>query len=225
MEKKIKYSFFDERFFFLKDLNDHSKIFFLTNKEISLKKISFFLGENFIINDFQNEISINQNLISFWNSEKNFSILNFNFLEKYIPSKNNIENGIIEIKVNDEINIEKFSKKLINFNFEFNEIPEINQFSVKGERIDIGIDFNLTLRIYIAFDKIEEIKLQSIDYDLKIENLIEYKIYNRKIQNTIQFYNLISSKDLIIYDNIDVEDFNMNKNFYSSNDSMVFSFI
>lgn len=225
MEKKIKYNFADERFFFLKDLTFYDNIFYLTNKKICSKKILFFLEKNFTLIDFQNEILENQNLSSFYQNKKKFSILSFNILQKNIPTRSSIENASFTIKINDNLNIDSFSKKLSDFGFEFNEIPNINQFSIKGEKIEIGIDFNLMLRIYVEFDKIEEIKLQSINYDLKIENLNQYTIYKSKIETEMQFFNLIVQKDLIIYDMIDLEDFNLYKKFYFVNNSIVFSFI
>lgn len=134
--------------------------------------------ESVVISDELKHERLNtlKNLI---NNSKKIIVTDIGAFLKPVLSRSEFEKGVVNLKVNEEIDIEKIISKLIKIGYtRVATTYEMGQFSVRGEVLDIYSScIDKPIRINFAFDEIESIKYFDINTQLTIENINEVQIF------------------------------------------------
>jgi transcription-repair coupling factor (superfamily II helicase) len=215
LRSEIKnYNFKDEILYLINKIilnSDEKNFVFLSNRFIQKENINFFISENIntVNAQFSDRFTI-YNLFCHNNLDtnlKNFYIADFNNLEMPIFNTHEIQNRHVHFKKGGEVNLDFVTKKLSEFNYEASSsLFKPYQFVLKGERLDIMIDEQNTLKIYSEYDVIESIKLQKFDSKIQTTELSEFRIYDSKLaieQSESTLFNVLSKDAIIFYENAD----------------------
>ena len=103
-------------------------------------------------------------------------IVNPMFLHYLLPKKQWIESRLFNVYKGQTLDIEDLKAKLINMGFERCDVPNQNQFNVKGDMVDVCLN-DIALRIYFDFDEVASIKTYDKESLLNLNEIDEYSIF------------------------------------------------
>lgn len=103
-------------------------------------------------------------------------IANPMFLLYNLPSVEYIKRRILNIEVGQQLDIDTLKHGLINMGFSRSDVPQSNEFVVKGDMIDICTSTE-GVRVYFDYDTIEDIKIYDKESLSTLTQVKEYSIY------------------------------------------------
>jgi len=124
-------------------------------------------------------------------------IVNPMFLKYKLPKVDWLSEKIFNISKNQHIDMNKIIENLIKIGFERSVLPQVNQFDVKGDMIEVCFK-DIALRIYFDFDEIAAIKTFDIETRINDKEIQEYSIYpNNWFENIENSINKIKDENLL----------------------------
>lgn len=208
-----------EVFEHLKNKFNNNNNFLILENFYEVKKLyDFILGEKsdidiLILPEFEeienhfkskNQIDITEIykcLIKISKTKNNLVILPKSFLDKKIIKKENILDSQIKIKKNEEFNLDKLSKNLVDLNYlKVDTVFDRGEFSKRGDVLDIfPWDLEYPIRLSFLFNTVEKITEFNVTSQESFKENNEFTIYSNKVSiegdSCLESY--ISSKDNI----------------------------
>ncbi len=181
---------------------------------LKIKKKSNILYKNILENnqffDYEKFIEETSSLYKIF-VENSIPIITLEALFKKIPEIN--KNDYDEIKIEQEINVDNFRRKLLDLGYRY-EVPveEKGCFQIKGGIIDVFVPYYQNpIRIELFGDEIESIRFFDADFQTTIEEIKSFKLISsirfdftdNNIENFKKYINSEFENEIISYDKLD----------------------
>ena len=165
------------------------------------------------------------NLVSrLGSSKKEIILLTTNELLAHFPRKDDVDQGVLRLKVGQKISMVEIFENFINAGYESGQTFHVfpGEYYAKGDQIMIfpfNSDYPIVLTV--AFDEISEIAIMNLSYEKVLSKLDLIDIWSFVDDNTESFFAEYMNKDcLLIQDELDVfeDEFKLVEKFEASLD-------
>jgi len=103
-------------------------------------------------------------------------IVNPMFLLYNLPKFDWLSSKVFSVEVGQNMDILDLKKQLVKLGFERSDVPQNNEFNIKGDMIDISTAFE-SVRIYFDYDTISSIKVYDKETLLNTKEIETFSIY------------------------------------------------